>query len=104
MSSRPYGTRWTTGCGHSWRWRHTVLTVGDIRGATMDCPVIVDKKTGEQCPAYLIIPYEQFEGVDRSIIPPAVHAPLFHKYLHQQDASWPADGAGTGYVEFAVEE
>lgn len=103
MSRRLYGTRWTTGCGHSWRWRHTVLTVDDVRGATMDCPFIVNRKTREQCAELLIIPFEQFDGVARDIVPPEVHAPLFHKYLHQQDESWPADGAGTAYVEFEAE-
>lgn len=102
MSRRPYGTRWTTGCGHSWRNRHNGWRVIILTGATMDCPH-VDKVTKERCNELLIIPREQFAGMELFTIPVEVHAPLFHKYLNQQDPSWPADGAGTGYVEFDVE-
>jgi hypothetical protein len=103
MSRRQYGTRFTTGCGHSWRWRYPKWTVGVMRGATTDCPYVVDKATGEQCEALLIIPSEQFEGMHLDRYPAEVHMPLFHKYLHQQDESWPEDGAGTGYVEFGLD-
>ena len=89
--SKIYGTRFTTGCGHSWRRRYPWWTVGDLRGATTDCKV---------CDALLIIPFEQFEGVDPDVFPFTVHMPLFHVYLNAQDPGWPINGAGTRYVEF----
>lgn len=100
MSRHPYGTRFTAGCGHSWRRRYPKWTVGDLRGSTTDCPFVIDKVTDERCDAYLIIPFEQFDGMDRTGFPAEVNMPLFHKYLHEQDERWPADGAGTYSVEF----
>lgn len=95
MSRRQYGTRFITGCGHSWRKRYPKWTVGDLRGVVTDCRV---------CDAYLIIPFEQFDGMDRSVFPVEVHMPMFHKYMNEQDERWPVDGVGTGYVEFTTEE
>lgn len=89
------GTRFTTGCGHSWKRPRPWWTRQDLGGATTDCVV---------CDELLIIPREQFEGQDPTGFPAEVHAPLFHKHLNQQDPRWPADGKGTGYVEFAAEE
>lgn len=94
MRKRLYGTRFTTGCGHSWRRRYPWHTIRTLGGCTTDCNV---------CGELLIIPREQFEGQDPDAYPFNVHAPLFHKYLNQQDPRWPADGAGTGFVEFAAE-
>jgi hypothetical protein len=94
MSRRLYGTRFTTGCGHSWRRRYFRLTVATIAGCTTDCP---------QCDALLIIPAGQFLGQRLDGPPSQVHAPLFHKYLSQQDPGWPADGQGTGYAEFSAD-
>lgn len=90
---KPYGTRFTTGCGHSWRRRYPWLTATVLAGCTTDCP---------QCGALLIIPGGQFLGMDPDGFPAEVHMPLLHKYLNQQDSRWPADGADTGYVEFAI--
>lgn len=94
MSRKLYGTRFTTGCGHSWRRRFPVWTVGVLRGSTTDC---------RKCDALLIIPFDQFVSMDRGSYPFNVHMPLFHKYLHEQDSQWPVDGRGTGYVEFDTE-
>jgi hypothetical protein len=94
MRRKLYGTRFTTGCGHSWRRRYPWWTIGDLRGATTDCIV---------CDALLIIPFEQFEGRNPDAYPFTVHMPLFHVYLNSQDPGWPKDGAGTGYVEFDTE-
>lgn len=91
MSRRPYGTRFTTGCGHSWRRRYPKWPVRILKYASTDCRV---------CDALLIIPAEQFEGQDPDSFPANVHMPLFHRYLHEQDERWPADGRGTGCVEF----
>ncbi len=97
MRIKLYGTRITTGCGHSWRRRHLTWTRLDLSGATTDCRV---------CGELLIIPAEQFIGQDLHTVPVTLHAPRFHRYLHQQGHRWPADGAGTGtgYIEFAPEE
>lgn len=93
MSRRQYGTRFTTGCGHSWRKRRPRFRIYELLGRTADCP---------QCGELLIIPAPQFKGMQLDSIPAEVHAPLFHKYLHQQDERWPVDGSGTGYVESPV--
>jgi hypothetical protein len=95
MSRKLYGTRFTTGCGHSWRKRYPKWTVRDLSHASTDCKV---------CGELLMIPGEQFEGTDPNAYPFAVHMPLFHAYLHAQDPDWPADGRGTGYVEFPTDE
>lgn len=95
MSRRGSGTRWTTGCGHSWRWRHAVLTVGDLAGCATNCP---------RCEEMLIIPAGQFLGLPLDAPPPTVHAPLFHAWLNRQDPSWPADGAGTQSVGFSADD
>lgn len=89
--SKQYGTRFTTGCGHSWRRRYPKWKTGILAGATTDC---------RECGELLMIPAEQFEGQDPDSYPYNVHMPLFHLYLHQQDPRWPADGGGTGYAEF----
>jgi hypothetical protein len=87
------GTRFTTGCGHSWKRRHPQWTRRDLGGATTDCLV---------CDELLLIPREQFEGKDPGGFPPEVHMPLFHKEMAKQDPGWPSDGAGTGYAEFPI--
>lgn len=87
------GTRFTTGCGHSWEGRRTPgLTVADLAGCTSNC---------RACGELVIIPGKQFNGLRSDTVPANVHMPLFHRYMHAQDPSWPVDGAGTGYVEFA---
>jgi hypothetical protein len=97
MRRRLYGTRFTTGCGHSWRRRYPWHTRWTLGGATTDCAV---------CGELLIIPAEQFEDLDLDLdldldaYPFEVHMPLFHLYLNRQDPRWPADGAGTGFAEF----
>lgn len=93
--SKPYGTRFTTGCGHSWRKLYPKWTQGDLAGASTDCRV---------CGELLMIPSEQFTGKDMDRYPFTVHMPLFHKYLNSKDPRWPADGVGTWYSEFATEE
>ena len=93
---RQYGTRFTTGCGHSWvrrYWPHEIRIL--VGACTADCRV---------CGALVIIPGEQFDGRRPDVVPVAVHMPLFHKWMNQQDERWPADGEGTGYVEFSVDE
>ena len=95
MNRRLYGTRFTTGCGHSWRRRRPRWTVADLAGATTDCV---------QCGEELIIPGAQFLGQSLDGFPAAVHAPLFHRYLRSQDPEWPEDGQGTGCVEFDVDD
>lgn len=91
MSRKQYGTRFTTGCGHSWRRRYPKWTVGDLAGSTTDCA---------QCGELLIIPAGQFARQRFDAFPAEVHMPLFHTYMNRQDPRWPADGAGTGYTEF----
>ncbi len=90
---KPYGTRFTTGCGHSWRRRHFRLPLVVMAGCTTACPV---------CDALLIIPAGQFLGQQLDQPPAEVHMPLLHKYLNQQDSRWPIDGAGTGYAKFGI--
>lgn len=92
--TKKYGTRFTTGCGHSWRRRYPKWTIGDLTGATTDC---------KECGELLIIPYEQFEGRNPDLYPFNVHMPLFHVYMHGQDSRWPKDGRGTGYVVFDID-
>lgn len=104
MNRRPYGTRFTTGCGHSWRRRYPKWTIAVLAGATTDCSYVIDKTTGEHCDELLIIPALQFWGKDPGNYPAEVHMPLFHRYMNNQDPQWPADGAGTYSVSFAVEE
>lgn len=89
-----YGTRFTTGCGHSWKRRYPKWCVRDLRGATTDCNV---------CGELLIIPADQFADSESTRFPFDVHMPLFHPYMNHQDARWPANGAGTGYAEFGEE-
>lgn len=95
MRKQLYGTRFTSGCGHSWYRRYPKWTIKDLAGVTTDCPFVIDKETGERCGELLIIPAGQFLGRDLSRFPLNVHAPMFHKYMHQEDSNWPADGAGT---------
>lgn len=85
------GTRFTTGCGHSWKRRYPWWTRSELSRCTTDCAV---------CGELLIIPAKQFEGKDPDAFPAEVHMPLFHRWMSQQDPMWPADGSGTGYVEF----
>lgn len=94
---RKYGTRFTTGCGHSWRRRYWPYKVWLLySGAcTADCRV---------CGALLIINGEQFDGMRKDVVPADVHMPLFHRYMNDQDPRWPADGANTGYVEFSADK
>jgi hypothetical protein len=88
------GTRFTTGCGHSWKRRHPRWSVADLRGACADCAV---------CGELVLIPREQFEGQAAAAVPAAVHAPLFHKHLALESVGdWPADGLGAFSAEFAV--
>jgi hypothetical protein len=94
MGRKLYGTRFTTGCGHSWRRRYPKWTIRDLSHASTDCKV---------CGELLYISGEQFEGKDSSAFPFAVHCMLFHVYMHGQDSGWPVDGAGTDYVEFDTE-
>lgn len=91
MVIRNMGTRFTTGCGHSWKRRVSRWTVRDLSHSTSDCAV---------CGELVMIPGEQFDGLHRDVYPINVHMPLFHKYMHQQDPGWPENGANTGYVEF----
>lgn len=93
--SKIYGTRFTTGCGHSWRRRYPKWTIGDLAHASTDCKV---------CGELLMIPGEQFKGMNRNAFPFTVHMPLFHAYLNSIEPDWPVDGRGTGYVEFDPEE
>lgn len=95
MSRRLYGTRFTTGCGHSWRRRHPRWTIADLVGALTNCV---------QCGEELIIPAGQFVGQTLDVFPATVHAPLFRRCLLDQDADWPQDGRGTGYMEFAIDD
>lgn len=101
---RQYGTRFTTGCGHSWVRLYPKWKIGDLMGATTDCAYVVDMPTGRECGELLIIPREQFDGMNPDVFPAEVHMPLFHRYMNEQDVRWPADGAGTGYVEFSTDE
>ena len=87
------GTRFTTGCGHSWKRSPARWTIADVAGATIDCPF---------CDELLIIPHEQFDGRDRDVYPIAVHCPRFHNWLNAQDPSWPVDGNGTFYTEISM--
>lgn len=97
-----YGTRFTTGCGHSWRRRYPKWTVRDLGGATSDCAHLIDKKTGVRCGELLLIPREQFAGMGEDVFPANVHMPLFHKEMNRQDPRWPADGVNTGYATFSA--
>lgn len=94
MRNRPYGTRFTTGCGHSWRRRYPKWTIRDLSHASTDCKV---------CGELLMIPGEQFKDEKSLAFPFDVHMPLFHVYLNSIEPEWPIDGAGTGYVEFDTE-
>lgn len=73
-----------TDCGHRWK---TGRRAADVADHTQDCRV---------CGRLLIYPRE-------SVHPTYVvlRARDFHAYLHEGNPDWPADGAGTGYVEFA---
>lgn len=94
MNRYMVGTRFTAGCGHSWKRRYLKWRIHELMGCTTDCP---------QCGELLIIPAPQFQGQRLDGFPAEVHAPLFHRYLHQQDPRWPEGGAGTGYIEFPVD-
>lgn len=94
MNRKLYGTRFTTGCGHNWRRRYPKWNRGELAHATIDCTV---------CGELLMIPAEQFEGLNPNLFPFHVHLPLFHVYMNAQDSGWPKDGRGTGYVEFDTE-
>lgn len=87
------GTRITTGCGHSWKNRRLRYTADELHEATTDC-----RHCGELL--IVIVP----DAVPRDAVPAQVHCPLFHPWLAARtDGLWPADGAGTGYVEFTVD-
>lgn len=85
------GTRFTTGCGHSWKHKYPWHTRLILAGCTTDCSV---------CGELLIIPVEQFRGEDLTAHPAEVHMPLFHKWLHESDPKWPKDGKGAYSVGF----
>lgn len=91
MRRRIYGTRYTTGCGHSWRRRYKRYTVEQMRHATTDCNV---------CGAMLVFDPAQFEGAREDCFWFNVHLPLFNAWMHAQDPRWPLNGANTGFVEF----
>ena len=94
MSRTIVGTRFTTGCGHSWKRRYPKWRILDMRGATSDCAV---------CGELVIIPREQFGNrKDLDAYPASVHMPLFHRWMNEVAPWWPADGGGTGYIEFSA--
>lgn len=87
------GTRFTTGCGHSWKRRYPKWTAGDLRHAETDCIVC-----GELL--MILVP----DGVPPDSYPADVHCPLFHVQLSvETDSEWPADGRGAFSTSFAVE-
>lgn len=88
------GTRFTTGCGHSWKRSRPRWTRQDLGDASTDCTV---------CGELLLIPREQFEGQDPEGYPAEVHCPRFHVELNRRDPRWPVDGNGT-YVASIDEE
>lgn len=91
-SSRPYGTRFTTGCGHSWRRRYPKWTIRDLAGSSTDCAF---------CGELLIIPEDQFADRESQRFPFNVHMPLFHPWLAKETKGlWPADGKNTYSVGF----
>jgi len=51
-------------------------TLEQAEGCTMDCP---------NCSSVLIVNNGQVLD--------------FHKFLHEKDSRWPADGKGTGFLE-----
>lgn len=89
-----YGTRFTTGCGHSWKRTYPKWDIHTLRYATSDCRV---------CGALCIVDENQFSSQDDYRFPFHVHMPLFHIYLNRKDPRWPVDGTGTGYVSFETE-
>ena len=85
----------TTECGHTWSGNpshHTIRVLGE---ATTDCRV---------CFALLLIDSKQWDGMDRDQVPETMHCVNFHKEMNRRDSRWPADGSGTGYVEFGEEK
>jgi hypothetical protein len=78
-----------TDCNHTFK---TGYTADDLAGCTIDCPV---------CTMLLIFPWETTKSVYT-----VVRARDFHRYLHDRDVKtgnefvWPANAAGTSYVEF----
>jgi len=93
--TRHYGTRFTTGCGHSWVRKYPEWDIRDLSHATTDCRV---------CGELLIIPGDQFSDTKSRLFAFNIHMPLFHRYLHEQDDRWPVDGVGTGYIEIVDDE
>lgn len=92
MKPRLYGTRFTTGCGHSWRRRYPKWTISDLAHAETDCAV---------CGELLIIPGDQFTDETSEHFPFNVHMPLFHLWLSRESGGmWPADGRGTYSASF----
>jgi hypothetical protein len=90
------GTRFTTGCGHSWKRRFPRWTRRDLTNASADCIA---------CGKLLLIARGQFEGKDPNAFPAEVHMPLFHKQLSEEtDGMWPADGENTYYAEFNADQ
>jgi len=78
-----------TDCGHQY---NRGYTADQLTHCTMACRV---------CGELLIIPRDEIE----TRFPQTwevVRARLFHRWVHDQDPGWPADGAGTEYVEFDV--
>jgi hypothetical protein len=91
MSRTPVGTRFTTGCGHSWKRRYHKWTAGELRRASTDC---------NYCGSLLLIVIP--DDMPDHLYPANVHCPLFHAQLAKEtDGLWPADGAGTFSVGFS---
>ncbi|WP_159064144.1 hypothetical protein [Streptomyces canus] len=87
------GTRFTTGCGHSWKRRYPKWTAGELRYAETDCIVC-----GELL--MILVP----DDVPPDSFPAHVHCPLFHVHLSiMTGGDWPADGHDTFTATFAAE-
>lgn len=77
-------------CGHEFL-NLRRYTVRQISGATTDCV---------ECGALLLVDSDQFKGADPGVVPAVIQAEEFHKVMRREDAGWPKDGKGTGFVEF----
>jgi len=81
----------TTECGHQWQGNADHHEIRTLRNCTTDCTV---------CGRLLLIKGDQWGDADPYQVPHRMHCVDFHKEMHRQDPNWPADGSGTGYVEF----